>query len=105
MSQNTAPQPPADRVETGPTAGHNAGHSDQQLPVNRVRIRHASDVTSSALLLTVAQAATLLAVSHWTVRGWIDCGKLPSVRLPGGRLLRVERSAVDALIAASRMSA
>ena len=104
MSQDTTSRP-ADRIETGPTAGHNPGHSDMQVPRNTARTRRTPDTTSSALLLTVAQAAALLAVSHWTVRGWIDCGKLPSVRLPGGRLVRVERSAVDALVAKSRMSA
>ena len=101
MAQDTTP---AERIKTAPT-GHGPGHGDTQVSRNTGRTRRTPDTTSSALLLTVAQAATLLAVSHWTVRGWIDRGKLPSVRLPGGRLVRVERSAVDALIAASRMSA
>ena len=35
-------------------------------------------------LLTVAQAASLLAVSEKTVRRWIDGERIPFLRLPGG---------------------
>jgi excisionase family DNA binding protein len=35
-------------------------------------------------LLTVAQAASLLAVSEKTVRRWIDNERIPYLRLPGG---------------------
>lgn len=35
-------------------------------------------------LLTVAQAASLLAVSEKTVRRWIDDERIPYLRLPGG---------------------
>lgn len=82
---------PADRVKTGPTAGHNPGHSDTQARVNTARTQRTPDAQSSALL-TVAQAAALLAVSHWTVRDWVATGKLAAVRLPGGRLVRIEQA-------------
>lgn len=35
-------------------------------------------------LLTVAQAASLLAVSEKTVRRWIDAERIPYLKLPGG---------------------
>lgn len=35
-------------------------------------------------LLTVTQAASLLKVSDKTVRRWIDDGRIPYLRLPGG---------------------
>jgi excisionase family DNA binding protein len=35
-------------------------------------------------LLTVAQAASLLAVSEKSVRRWIDDERIPYLRLPGG---------------------
>jgi excisionase family DNA binding protein len=35
-------------------------------------------------LLTVAQAASLLAVSEKTVRRWIDDERIPYLKLPGG---------------------
>ena len=100
MSQNATSRP-ADRVETGPTAGHTAGHSVPQPCANTGRTRRTPDTESSALL-TVVQAADLLAVSHWTVRGWIDCGKLAAVRLPGGRLVRIERAELARFVAKCR---
>ncbi|MBI3028907.1 MAG: excisionase family DNA-binding protein [Candidatus Rokubacteria bacterium] len=35
------------------------------------------------------QAAEYLAVSYWTVRGWVESGKLSAVRL-GERPIRIE---------------
>ena len=35
-------------------------------------------------LITIAQAASLLAVSEKTVRRWIDGDRIPYVKLPGG---------------------
>jgi excisionase family DNA binding protein len=35
-------------------------------------------------LMTVAQAASLLAVSDKTIRRWIDAERIPYLRLPGG---------------------
>jgi excisionase family DNA binding protein len=55
------------------------------------------------VLLTLRQAAVYLSVSYWTVRAWVEAGKLPAVRLPGdGRLVRVERVVLERLIAAGR---
>ncbi len=49
------------------------------------------------------QAAEYLAVSYWTIRHWVDTGKLRAVRLPGdGRLLRIEIDELDRLIAECR---
>jgi excisionase family DNA binding protein len=52
----------------------------------------AGDRKSSALL-TFDAVAQHCAVSVWTVRGWVDAGKLPVLRLPG-RLVRVEPEAL-----------
>lgn len=40
--------------------------------------------TSRPQLLTVAQAAALLSVSDRTIRRWIEAGKVPYLKLPGG---------------------
>lgn len=50
-------------------------------------------------LMTLRQAAQYLSVSYWTVRAWVQSGKLSAVRLPGGgRLLRVEIAHLDRLV-------
>lgn len=43
-----------------------------------------SSVISQPKLLSTAQAASLLSVSRRTVLNWIEAGKVPYVRLPGG---------------------
>ena len=54
-------------------------------------------------LLTMRQAGQYLGVSYWTVRTWVESGKLRAVRLPGGgRLLRIEITELERLIAACR---
>jgi excisionase family DNA binding protein len=54
-------------------------------------------------LLTLREAAELLGVSPWTVRRWVASGKLPHIRLPGGRLLRFDRADLDRLVEAYRV--
>ncbi len=45
------------------------------------------------------QAAIYLSVSYWTIRYWIESGKLRAVRLPGdGRLVRIEIEELHRLI-------
>lgn len=101
---------PRDRVESGETlstAGHGAGHGVVEPRVATVSVRRALDKESSVrpALLTLKQAAGYCAVSYWTIRSWVDAGKLRAVRLPGdGRLVRVERAELDRLIAACRQS-
>lgn len=41
-------------------------------------------VTAQPKLLSTTQAAGLLSVSRRTVLNWIEAGKVPYVRLPGG---------------------
>jgi excisionase family DNA binding protein len=45
------------------------------------------------------EAGHYLSVSYWTIRHWVESGKLRAVRLPGeGRLLRIELGELDRLI-------
>jgi excisionase family DNA binding protein len=53
-------------------------------------------------LLTAAEVAELLGTTERYVWNLGRRGVLPRVILPGGRLVRFEESAVDALIAAGR---
>ena len=56
-------------------------------------------------LLTMRQAAEYLGVSYWTVRSWVESGKLRAVRLPGdGRLIRIEIAELDRLVEECRDS-
>ena len=57
-----------------------------------------------ARLMTYRQVADYLGVSYWTVRGWAETGKLPIVKLPGSRLLRIERAVLDAFVDAHRVA-
>ena|SRR5690349_8165482 len=61
--------------------------------------KRAQDDESSApsRLLSLRQAANYLGVSYWTVRGWVETGKLSAIRL-GPKLIRIERSDLDRFI-------
>lgn len=48
--------------------------------------------------LSLAQVAARLGVSRRTARRWLDAGKLPHVRLPGGSV-RVSVAELDGLLA------
>lgn len=58
-------------------------------------------MTSPATLLTVAEVAAELRVDPATVRLWARQGKIPVVKLPGGRLKRFRREDVDAILASN----
>lgn len=45
----------------------------------------------SSALLTLEDLAAECRVSYWTARAWVESGKLPSLRLPGDRLIRIRR--------------
>ena len=54
-------------------------------------------------LYTLQEAAGYLATSYWTVRSYVESGKLRAVRLPGqGKLLRLHKADLDALIEAHK---
>jgi excisionase family DNA binding protein len=42
-------------------------------------------------------------VNYWTVRTWVEHGRLPHVRLPGQRLLRIDRADLDRFLEAHRV--
>lgn len=91
----------ADRVKTGQPleSGHGQGTGPRQSVGSKGGSSAALDAASTRPgLLTVADVAQYLAVSPWTVREWLASGKLPVVRLPG-RLVRVERAALERLVA------
>jgi excisionase family DNA binding protein len=48
-------------------------------------------------LVSLRQAAGYLSVSYWTVRNWVETGKLSAIRL-GPKLIRIERSDLDRFI-------
>lgn len=49
-------------------------------------------------LLSPQEAAEMLRVTDRTVQRYIKDGDLPAVRLPGGRLWRIRRGDVEALL-------
>ena len=102
MDRTSTPRDPAESGATSSPAGQGARHGALQPRVGAGRLPRALDAEFPALF-TLRQAAAYLAVSYWTVRAWVDAGKLAALRLPGdGRLVRVERAELDRLIAASR---
>lgn len=48
--------------------------------------------------LSVNEVAARMRVTRRTVDRYIKAGHLPATRLPGGRLLRIRRSDVEALL-------
>jgi excisionase family DNA binding protein len=54
-------------------------------------------------LLTIAEASSLLRLKVSTLRAWVLCRKIPYVKV--GRLVRLRRADVDALIASSLVPA
>ena len=80
-------------------AGQSPGTVAAQARVNGSDSRGARDMKSSASarLLTLQDVAERCACSYWTVREWVDAGKLRVLRLPG-RLVRVEPSELDAFL-------
>lgn len=64
-----------------------------------------SERTEVDELLSPQRVATLLGVTDRTVLRYIEDGHLPAVRLPGGRLWRIRRSDVDALLNTTEVDA
>jgi excisionase family DNA binding protein len=57
-------------------------------------------MTSSPKILSIEQAARVLGVSHWTIRGWLKRGILTRVRV--GRLSRVYEAELFAMMKPER---
>jgi excisionase family DNA binding protein len=72
-------------------AGHGQGKVAARTRVNSGDSRGTLPQQTGAPLplLTLQAVAESCSCSYWTVRGWVDAGKLPVLRLPG-RLVRVE---------------
>lgn len=51
------------------------------------------------IYISVAQAARILCVDEGTVRLWIRQGRLPAVRVGGGRVVRILRADLALLLA------
>jgi len=90
------PQPGV--VEHSPSSP-GVGKGVSQVVAKARRNARAQDRESSvpSRLLSLKQAADYLAVSYWTVRSWVETGKLLAVRL-GPKLIRVEKSDLDRFI-------
>ncbi len=74
---------------------------DRQVPINNGKVGRDQPRQGSVRphLLTMREAGHYLSVSYWTVRNWVESGKLRAVRLPGdGRLLRIEVAELDRLV-------
>jgi excisionase family DNA binding protein len=97
-----APQPGEARQSAGTVAAQPA-----EVTTLSSRARHQQSTAPEPVvprLLTYQQAADYLAVSYWTVRSWAEAGRLAVVRLPGSRLLRIERTAIDQFVDAHRLA-
>jgi excisionase family DNA binding protein len=55
------------------------------------------DTNTTSPYLTLDEAAAYIGVHPWTLRRWINEGRLRAYRV-GKRLLRIRRSDVDALL-------
>ena len=90
--------------------GHSGGHSVSEPSAAAgigTRAEHRQSRARPSItprLLSYQQAADYLGVSYWTVRAWAESGKLPIVKLPGSRLLRVERTELDRFVDACRVA-
>jgi excisionase family DNA binding protein len=81
-------------------AGHGAGHGDAGAR-EKPRVPKGALHEKSGALLTFQAVAEHCAVSVWTVRTWVDTGKLPVLRLPG-RLVRIRPADLAAFLEACR---
>ena len=96
----TRPSPPPTPLRIVPMSGQSAGKVAPQPRVNADDASRAPHRQSSALL-TFQAVAEHCAVSVWTVRTWVDTGKLPVLRLPG-RLVRIRPADLAAFLEACR---
>ncbi len=81
-------------------AGHGSDKAASRTRKNSGDPGGATDRESSVpgRLLTFDDVAAHCTVSVWTVRAWVDSGKLPVVRLPG-RLVRIRPAALERFLA------
>jgi excisionase family DNA binding protein len=84
-------------------AGQSPGTVAPRSRENSGDSERARDNKSSAPgpLLTFQAVAAHCSVSVWTVRAWVDAGKLPVLRLPG-RLVRIRPADLAAFLEACR---
>lgn len=61
-------------------------------------------MASNRTLLSIPEASERLGVSPATGRRWVKDGKLPAIKLPGGRA-KVRRADVDAILAGEQPAA
>jgi excisionase family DNA binding protein len=73
-----------------------AMHGAAQIPANGAAPSTHRALTLPTTLLTLQDCAKVCACSVWTVRGWVDAGKLPVLRL--GRLVRVRPADLEAFL-------
>jgi len=79
-----------------PLGGQSEGKVTSRARMNGGDSKGAGDGKSSAPagLMTIQDVADYTKVSYWTVRTWVEHGKLPVLRLPG-RLIRIRPAALE----------
>ena len=78
-----------------PLTGQSEGTVPPRTRVNSGDAKGPADTEFTAPgLLTIQDVAAYTKVSYWTVRGWVESGRLPVLRLPG-RLIRIRPSALE----------
>jgi excisionase family DNA binding protein len=84
--------------------GHSPGTASTNGRARSGRPRGATDAQSPAFkrLYTLKEAAHYLAVSYGKVRGFVERGLLPVVKLPGGKLIHVTVDDLERLVLAHR---
>lgn len=74
------------------------------MPHKKAIVDTVPSVPSDAILLTVRETAAILRLSQSAIRSWILQKKIPHIKLQN-KAIRILRSDIDALIAASLVPA
>jgi len=92
-----------------PRKERDAKASERDAKASAWSLKIAAVLPMAPRLLGEEDAGRYAGVSRWSIRAWIESGKLPTVKLPGVngdmRRVLVDRADLDKLIEHSRMAA